>query len=134
MSALNLSNVMDAIANTALSGSVMERVYAWPADSVSAPCLVVGYPTEDIEFDVTFQRGSDRAVFPLYALVGKASERTARDRLSDVITGARGVKDKLDGTLGGVVSTARVTTCKAEEITVAGVSYLSATFEIEVYT
>lgn len=124
---------MDAIANTARSADIMADVHAYPAESVTVPCLVVGYP-EDIEFDVTFKRGSDKAVFPLYALVGKVTELDARNRLSDVITGAAGVKDALDGNLGGAVATARVTDCKPEAVTVGGVEYLSATFSIEVFT
>jgi hypothetical protein len=135
MSALDLSAVMDAIADTIRTANVTERVYEWPTESVTEPCAVVGYPRdEEIDFDVTYGRGSDRAVFPVYLLVGKVSDRTARDRLSALLTGATGLKDHVDGTLGGVVQTARLITVGIEEITVGAVKYLAAVAKIEVYT
>jgi len=133
MGAINLASVMDAIANTITEAGVTDRAYAWPVESVSPPCVVVGYPKE-LDFDVTFTRGSDRALFPVYVIVGKVSDRSARDVLSNVITGATGIKDALDGDLGGEVSTARVQDCQIEDVNVAGVAYLAAVFTLEVYT
>lgn len=131
---MDIAAVMDAIANTIKEGGVMSRVYEWPAESVTVPCAVVGYPEDDIEFDMTFARGSDRAEFRLYLLVGKATDRTARDRLSALIAGARGIKAVIDGDLGGAVQTARMTTMKIEEVTIAGATVLAAVAKIEVYS
>lgn len=130
---MEISAVMDAIATTIKAARVMDRVYEWPAESVSVPCAVVGYPEDDIEFDVTFGRGSDRAEFRLYLLVGKATERTARDRLSALIADATGIKGVIDGDLGGVVQTARMKTLRIEEVSIGGVAYLAAVAKIEVY-
>ncbi len=96
--AIQLGPLMDAIAAKVPAGAT-ERVYAWPVESVSPPCAVVGYPDQPIEFDATFGRGSDRVRIPLFLLVGKATERTARDALSAVLTGATGIKDAIDGPL-----------------------------------
>lgn len=135
MAALVLSTVMDAIADAIRNEGVTDRVYEWPSDQVSPPCAVVGYPRdEDIEFDVTYGRGSDRAVFPIYLMVGRVSERAARDRLSTLLTGATGLKDHLDGNLGGAVQTARLKTVRIEEVTVGAVAYLAAVADLEVYT
>lgn len=133
MSAIDMSAVMDAIAERLTENNVSPRVYAWPEGSISAPCAVVGYPTE-LDFDMTFKRGGDRAVFPVYLLVGNAVTRAARDALSGIIAGATGVKDAIDGNLGGAVQSARVTNCRIEEVAVGGVAYLAARFDTEVFT
>lgn len=134
MGQLRVGETMQAIADRALAGGVVARAYGWPVEAVQPPCLVVGYPEGDIEFDAVFGRGSDKALFPAWLIVGKALERSTRDVLSPYIAGAAGVKDALDGDLGGLVQTARVTACRVEPVIVAGVEYLSARFDIEVYS
>lgn len=96
--AIQLGSIMDAIA-AKVPDTATSRVYAWPVETIQPPCAVVAYPEEPIQFDATFTRGSDRATFPLFFLVGKATERTARDRLSEIVTGATGIKDAMDGPL-----------------------------------
>jgi len=121
---------MDAIA-AAIPDAATERKYAWPQDTVSPPCAVVGYP-EDIDFDLTYGRGADTATFPVWFIVGKVVERAARNKLSEVIAGANGIKDALDGNLGGVVQTLRVTRCRPVTLTIGGISLLAAEFSAEV--
>lgn len=134
MARLVIADVMDAIADTLIEAEILPRVYAYPAGNVTVPAAVVSYPAEDIDFDVTFKNGSDRAVFPVFFLVGKATDKAARDTLSEIISGASDIKAALDGTLGDVVQTARVTGLRVESVTVAGADYLSATASIEVYS
>lgn len=133
MSAIDLAATMDAIADTLVVENVTDRAFAWPVQQVQPPCAVVGYPTR-MEFDSTFRRGSDLAVFPVWIVVGLVHDRSARDVLSAYLTGVTGVKDALDGDLGGVVQTARVTDCQVETVTIGGTEYLSARFSVECYT
>lgn len=136
MAALNLASTMDALAAKLVASSVAaKRVYAQPEESVAPPCVVIGYP-DDIEYDQTFGRGSDRAEFPVWFLVGKVTGKASRDALSAVITGAASVKDVLDGalTVGANVATVRVTGAKPESIKFGDVEYLSARFDCEVVT
>jgi hypothetical protein len=133
VSALNVSSVMDAIAARIVAAGVTTRAYAWPTGSIQPPCAIVGYP-EELEFDATFGRGSDRAVFPVWMVCGNVSDRSARDVLSGYITGGTGIKDALDGTLGGAVQTARVTDCQVEKLPIGAVEYIAAKFMIEVYS
>lgn len=128
-----MAAVMDALAARILAAGVTTRAHAWPVGAVQPPCAIVGYP-EEIEFDATFGRGSDRAVFPVWMVCGNVSDRTARDVLSGYITGATGIKDALDGNLGGVVQTARVTDCQIEKTTIGAVEYIAARFQIEVFS
>lgn len=126
---MNIATIMDAIA--AAGEALTSNTYAWPVESASVPCMVVGYPT-DLEFDLTFQGGADEANFPVYFLVGKSTDKNARNALSEVIAGATNIKNTLDGNLGGAIQSGRVTDCKIEEVSVAGIPYLSATFTYEV--
>lgn len=129
--AMNLSAVMEAIANTLIE-DVHTRTYSWPIENPTVPCMVVAYP--EIDFDFTFDRGSDRAEFPVYYVAGKVSDRNTRDELSNIITGANGVKEALSGTLGGVVQSADVTRCAITEITFNGTAYAAAEFTVDIIT
>lgn len=128
---MDLSAVMDAIAGAITDAGILDRAYPYPADSVTVPCAVVGYPAV-IDFDMTMRGGSDRAEFPVYLLVGKPSEKSARDRLAAFVKNATGIKSVLDGDLGGTVQSARLTDLKVETVTVSGVDFLSATGTVEV--
>lgn len=125
----NLAAIMDAIAVQLLT--VTDRAYAWPVPDANVPCAVVGYPT-NIDFDMTMGRGADEATFPVFFLVGATVDLAARDALSVIINGASGIKEALDGTLGGVVDSARVTDCKVEIVNVGAIPFLSAVFTLEV--
>jgi hypothetical protein len=124
---------MDAIAEQIISSGLQKRAYAWPVETVTVPCAVVGYPTS-LDFDATFNRGSDNAIHPVYFVVGKVSDRTARDELSGIIANSINIKTAIDGTLGDVVSSANVTDCQIQEITIGAVQYIAARFEIEIYS
>jgi hypothetical protein len=123
----NLTAVMDGLAG--LAAGLAPDVYAWPVDSVSVPCIVVGYPT-DIVLDVTFQRGGDEMTVPVWFVVGETSTKDARDRLSTILADASSVKSALDGSqsFGDV----RVTDVGIETIEIGAIKYLGAKFDVEV--
>ena len=106
-----------------------QNVYAWPADSVTIPAVVVGYPTR-VVFDLTYQRGGDTFNLPVWLVVGKTGSVASRDAMSTALTGAVSIKDGLDGhhDFGDV----RCTDAVIEEITIAAVSYVGIRFDCEV--
>lgn len=120
---LSLAATMDDLA-TALLSEDIPNVYAWPAESVSVPCAVVGYPTS-LSFDTTMARGGDGVEFPVYILVGKASSKSARDRLSDLIDAAKVALDSNPNW--------RATRADLQTVTVGNVEYLGAVLTVEVY-
>ena len=126
-----MAAVMDAITATLVAGGRTEAMYPYPAETIATPAVVVGYPTT-IDYDETFGRGSDRADFPIWFVVSRNDPKSTRNALSALIAGATSVKTLLDGTLGGVVQTARVTDCKPDFIDIAGVPYAAAKFTLEV--
>lgn len=134
MSAINVSAVMQALADRLVAAGVVSNAYGWPVRSAKPVCAIVGYPDGDIDFDATFGRGSDRAVFPVYVVCGNVHDESTRDVISGYITGATGVKDALDGNLGGAVQTARVTGARVDLLTLAGADYLTARFDVEIWS
>jgi hypothetical protein len=93
---MNLADVMDAVGDR-LDTIAGLRVFAYPPGSVTPPAAVVSYP-EGIEFDATYGRGSDRMTLPVVVVVGKASDRAARDKLGAYCdgSGASSVKAVLE--------------------------------------
>lgn len=136
MGTLNMNAVMDGL-GAALATISNLRVFDYPADTVHPPAAVVGLPTE-VPYDVSKARGFDQATFPVFVVVGGAFSRPARDALGPYLdgAGAKSVKAAIetDRTLGGACSTLRVRNGRTDGsgITVAGVRYTGAIFEVEV--
>jgi hypothetical protein len=120
----DVAAAMDGLATAC--ASLADNVYPWPADSVSVPCVVVGYPTT-IDFDSTMARGADELVIPVWYVVGKTSTKDARDRLSTIIPT---MKNALDGAYA--FGDVRATTAGIAEMTVSATTYLAVRFDCEV--
>jgi hypothetical protein len=136
MADFDLSAIMDAIAVRA--GAALPtgtRMYAYPAADIAVPALVVAYPEDQIDFDITYGDGLNHAVFPVYVAVGQANDKAARDAISKYISsdGQRAIKAALDGTLGGVVQSAAVEGCTIAQLAIGALEYLAARFDLDVY-
>ena len=134
--AIDLGAVMDAI-GTRLVGVTGLRVYDYAADAASPPAAIVALPTT-VEYDAVMGRGADRVVIPVTVLVGKVSERAARDKLAAYVsgTGASSIKAAVEGsdaTLGGAAQTVRVAEARIDVVTIGAVEYLGASFDVEVF-
>lgn len=127
--ALNLNTAMDAI-GTALAGITGLRVYDYPADNVAVPAAVVQW--EGVEYDFTHARGMDRGKFKVHVLISKVSDRASRDAVNVYTNGAGAatvsVKAALDG-IGPNVRVERAT--NSIFVTIAGLEYASATFDVD---
>lgn len=133
---LDLNAVMDAI-GARLLGVTGLRVYDYAADAASPPAAIVALP-EMVEYDVVGGRAADRVVIPVTVLVGRVSDRAARDQLALYVsgTGASSVKTAIesgDPPLGGAAHTVRVTDARIDVVTIQAVDYLGASFNVEVY-
>lgn len=131
---LDLNATMDGIGQLLKMVSGL-RVFDFVPDSFSPPAAVVSLP-ESIDFDFSFREGSHRLTVPVYVLVGKASDRSARDQLSVYManSGASSIKAAIesDPTLGGTAQTARVSRATVQVMTVAGMDFLAASFDVDV--
>jgi hypothetical protein len=126
--ALNLNTAMDAL-GTALAGVTGLRVYDYEASTGAVPAAMVLLP-EELVYDNTKGRGTDRAVFPILVMVGKISDRSARDRLAGYCDGTGAatvsVKAALDAAAGVLVNSVTF-----ESVTWGGVPYLAAEFSVQ---
>ncbi len=125
---------MDALAGAAPVGYVT-KAYPNPTGSVVPPALVVGYPTT-FEFDSVFGRGADRVVFPVWFVCGAVDDKSARDTVSVIVSGAHEIKAAIEGnaTLLTKVDTARATDATFETVTIGAVPMIAVRFDVEVYS
>lgn len=131
--ALDLGSVMDAI-GVRLGTIAGLRVADYPSDAANPPQAIVSLP-ETVEYDTVMGRGADRVVIQVTVLVGKVSDRAARDALARYVSGegASSVKTAVDGDLGGAVHSARVTGATINIVTIQAIDYLGASFDVEVF-
>lgn len=126
-----MAKIMDGLAGLIAAAAPTANVFGWPVESIQPPAVVVGFPTS-WEFDASF--GSSEvgtAIVPVWFVVGRSSTKESRNALSDIMSSTSSVKAILDGlqTFGDV----RVTGAEVSELSVAGVAYLAAKFDCEVY-
>ena len=129
---MNLANVMEAISDR-LDTIAGLRCFAYPPGTVTPPAAIVSYP-EDITFDETYGRGMDRMSLPVVLVVGKVSDRTARDRLGAYCngTGASSVKAVLESGTYSAFHTVRVASIEFDVVSIAGVDYIAALFTLDI--
>lgn len=129
---MNVAAVMDEL-GAALGTISGLRVFPYSATKVVPPAAIVGWP-DPYNFDSTMARGSDRATFPIYVVVGNVDARTSRDAISRYADGSgeASVKAVLEAFEFTACDAVRVMSCEFSTITVAGVEFLAATFQNDV--
>jgi hypothetical protein len=130
---MNLTDVMDEVA-AAVDEITGLRMFAYPPGSLVAPAGAVSYP-DSIDYDQTYGRGVDRiSALPVIVVVGKATERAARNSVSAYTAGGgdRSVKAHLEGRAWTSCDDVSVTTARFDVYTIAGVDYLAALFSLDI--
>lgn len=130
---MKLADVMDEVADRLESISGL-RVVAHPPGSVVSPAGVVSYP-DRIEYQTTYGRGVNRIVgLPAILVVGKATDRAARDTVSgwSAGAGAGSVVQAIESATYASCDEVTVTMCTFDVVTIAGVDYLAAMFELDI--
>jgi hypothetical protein len=130
---MDLNDVADDLA-TALDTITGLRVTGYPPATVTPPAGIVSYP-ERVDFDETYGRGMDRVPdWPLLVVVGKATDRTARERIYQYAsaTGAKSVKAVLEAATYTSFATIRVTSVEFDVVTIGGVDYIAALFHLDI--
>jgi hypothetical protein len=128
---MKLADVMDALA-ARLETLPGLRVYAWPPGTASPPAAIVAYPDE-MAYDLTYTGGQDRYTIPVVVLVGRATERTARDALSVYASnGPGGIKDLLEIGPYPAMDTVTVTKATVDIYSLGGVEYLAVIFDLDI--
>lgn len=129
---MDLAEVMDALA-ARIDTITGLRVHAHPPGRVTPPAAVVSYP-EDGAYDETYGRGMDRMTVPVLLVVGKASDRAARDQLGAYVdgSGARSIKQVVEAGTYTAFGTAVVRWPEFDVMSIGGTDYLAAIFPIEI--
>lgn len=130
---MQLTAVMDDVAAGLETISGLRVAPYWP-DRVNPPQAVVAWP-EEITYDATMARGSDRFETTVTVLVGRADVRSARDVLAAYAdgTGASSVKAALEAYDADSYHSLRVTRADFPgAIPVGGVDYLAVTFTLDI--
>lgn len=130
---MNLSTVMQEI-GTVLDGVTGLRVTAHPPGSVTPPAGVVGYP-DRISYDQTYGRGLDVIEgLTVLLLAGRVTARSARDAVGGWTAGSgpTSVKAALEGHAWTSCDDVHVVAAEFDTLTVAGVDYVAAMFELRI--
>lgn len=110
------------------------RTFAYPPPKVEGVAGIVSYP-DRVEFDETYGRGMDKFVaLPVYVVVGRPTDRTARDRLTGYLSpiGSSSVKLALEAATAAPWDDLQVKTCEIDVIKIGSIDYLSAMFTCDV--
>lgn len=130
---MNLARVMQEVAD-AVDEIGGLRTFGYPVGTLVAPGAIVTYP-ESIDYDQTYGRGLDKITgLPLWVLVGQVKDKAARDRAGEYAagTGARSIKQRLEGRAWVSLDSLFVRQCRFDTVTEAGVDYLAALFTIDI--
>lgn len=129
---MNIATVMDEL-GTALQTIAGLRVHPYTASKINPPAGIVSWP-EPLNYDATMARGADRITLPVWVVVGKVDARTSRDLLAVYLDGSdsKSVKAALEGATYTAFDSARVTQATVESVTIAGIDYLAANFQVDI--
>lgn len=131
---MNLATVMDQVAARLRTiATLAGRTSEYPPDSVNPPAAIVSYPDEYM-YDETFGRGMDRLMLPVVVVVGKVSDRSARNQLGAYVDGSGGssVKQILESGSYTAFQTLRVADVNFDTVTIAGTNYIAALFILDI--
>lgn len=132
---MRLSDVMDDVAARLRSITEFRAVYEWPVGKPGeTPAAIVAYP-ESYNPRATYQRGAAAMTLPVIVVVGKASERTARDELSQFVdgSGASSVIAVLEsGTYTAFEALAVSDNIEFDVVTIGETDYIAALFDVDI--
>ena len=128
---MNIAAVMDQLA-ARLDTIDGLRVTAHWVGTPNPPHAVVSMPRGD--FDATYGRGMDRWELPIILILGKVSERAARNAASPFVSGSgdKSFKQVLEAGTYTEFDTLRVQDFEFDVITFGAVDYLTATFTLDI--
>jgi hypothetical protein len=129
---MDLGDVMDEISER-IDTIAGLRCFAWPPDSITPPAAIVAYP-EEIQLDATYSRGADTMTLPLIVAVGKAHDRSTRDKVAAYCegAGASSIKAVVESGTYTAFDSVRVARVEFDVVTIGGVDYLAALFELDI--
>lgn len=128
---MRLADVMDELAARLRSITAFRTVWEYPAGSVTPPAAIVAYP-ESYNPHATYARGATEMKLPVFAVVAKVSERTAREALSQLVDGPGSVITVLESGTYTAFDTITVSNVDFDTVTIGGTDYITAVFDCDI--
>lgn len=128
----DIGDVMDALGN-ALELIPGVRVFDFPPKSAQPPFAIVDLP-DQIEYDCSMARGSDRVKISVVLAVADVVDRAVRDQLAAYMatSGQLSVKTTIETMGTGIGITVRVVSADPRPVTLAGTQYMGVVFELDI--
>jgi hypothetical protein len=129
---VNPKEVMDQVA-ARLDTIQGLRAFPYAPDRLEPPAVIVAYP-ETIQFDKTYGRGMDQMTLPVVVVVGRATDRAARDQLVRYCggAGAESIKAVVESGTYTAFDVVRVDSAEFSAFKMAGTEYVAATFSLDI--
>lgn len=129
---MNLADVLQEIADQA-DTIVGVQCFAYPPDKIVPPTFYPNLP-ESIDFDETYQRGTDTLTLTADLLVGRANARAAVAQLAPFVDGSgdASIKAMLEAGTYTTFSTIHVRQVEFGIYPIAAVEYLGGRFTIDI--
>ena len=128
-----VGNVMDELADAVRTVATLQgRTYAYPVESLTPPAAIIPYP--DVQYDVTYGRGSDQFDLSVVVLTSPVSDRAGRDLLLAYMdgAGAESIKAAVEDFTGyTALDSVRVTSCTVEQYIISDIAYWAAIFALD---
>jgi len=126
--AMNIVTALNAI-KTALDGVAGLRTFKFIPDSISPPAAVVDL--DEIIYDNTKGRGTDRATFTVTVAVGKVVDRAAHDQVAGYMSGTGAATTAIKAALDAIGPHVQVLRARKAIVMFASQEFLGATFDVD---
>jgi hypothetical protein len=129
---MDLDAVMDQIASRVDTIAGL-RAFAFVPDKITPPSAVVAFP-ERVRFDETYKRGYDRVSLPIFVLVGRLTDRSARELLIAYCagSGAKSIKAVVESGTYTAFDDLRVEGIDFNTYQAAGTEFVGAKFMLDI--
>lgn len=129
---MNLADVLQELADQADTITGIQ-CFAYPPDKVVPPTFYPNLP-EQIDFDDTYQRGTDTLTLTADLLVGRSNDRAAVAQLAPYVSGSgeQSVKAVLEAGTYTAFNTIHVRSVEFGIFPVASVDHLGGRFTIDI--
>lgn len=131
---MKLADVMDEIAARLKTISEFRSVWEYPPGSVTPPAAMLSYP-DSYNPHGTYQRGAAAITLPVVVVVGKVTDRTSRDLLSQFVadSGPSSVVAVLEAKGYTAFDSLTVTGIEFDTVTIGATDHIAALFDCDIF-
>lgn len=130
---MNVVDVMDEIATVLEARIPGLRAPGYPVAAPVPPVAVFGWP-EEITFDETYRRGSDKLTLPVLVIAGPLEARSNFLLLGEYLSGSgpKSIKRAIESGTYGMCDSVTVARARTEDVKVSGRDQFAAVFDVDI--